>query len=177
MRSPESMPEPFTAELTIQPGEAVDGSAANGFAESVVTLRATSRGAPGSGVVDLRWGAEPLGTGLSASTFLDDFWSGASVAHIDALAFGRMLLRRLLGHPNVRDRWTKIELWRGERPLGKPVPAPAWMSVRGRPSISQPCSDALSKSALQLRTSLGSWRAPSGDGAMSAYLVATTRSR
>ncbi len=111
------MSEPFTAELTIQPGDAVDGSAANGFAESVVTLRATSRGAPGSGVVDLRWGAEPMGTGISASTFLDDFWSGASVAHVDALAFGRMLLRRLLGHPNVRDRWNKIERWRDPRPL------------------------------------------------------------
>jgi tetratricopeptide (TPR) repeat protein len=111
------MPEPFTAELTIQPGDAVDGSAANGFAESVVTLRATSRGAPGSGVVDLRWGTDPLGTGISASTFLDDFWSGASVAHIDALAFGRMLLDRLLKHPNVLERWKKIELWRDKRPL------------------------------------------------------------
>ena len=51
------------------------------------------------------------------ATFLDNFWSGDPVAHCDALDFGRLLLRRLLGHPNVRDRWDKIQGWRGARPL------------------------------------------------------------
>jgi len=114
----ESMLEPFTAELTIQPGVAVDGSTGNGFTESVITLRATRRGALGSGAVDLHWGDDQLATGISASTFLDNFWSGDPVAHVDALGFGRMLLRRLLGHPDVLDRWNKIQGWRGGLPCG-----------------------------------------------------------
>lgn len=113
----ESMLEPFTAELTIQPGSVVDGSAASGFAESIVTLRATRIGALGSGPVDLRWGAETLASGLSASTFVGNFWNGDPIAHSDALDFGRVLFRRLLGHPDVRDRWDKIQGWRGARPL------------------------------------------------------------
>jgi tetratricopeptide (TPR) repeat protein len=113
----ESMLEPFTAELTIEPGAVIDGSAAHGFAESIVTLRATRRGALGSGTADLRWDAEPLATGISAATFMHNFWNGDSVAHADALDFGRLLLRRVLGHPNVHDRWDRIQQWRGSQPL------------------------------------------------------------
>jgi tetratricopeptide (TPR) repeat protein len=112
----EPVVESFTTELTIQPGAVVDGSPSNGFGESIVMLRATSRGAPSSGTADLRWGDDQLATGISAATFLAEFWSGRSVAHADALEFGRLLLRRLLGHPVVRDRWNKIQGWRGPRP-------------------------------------------------------------
>ena len=113
----ESMLEPFTAELTIQPGAVINGSAGNGFAESVVTLRATRQGALDSGLVDLRWGADTLATGISAAIFLDNFWTDAPIAHVDALDFGQMLLRRLLDPPDVRERWSKIQLWREARPL------------------------------------------------------------
>lgn len=112
------MLEPFTAELTIQPGAVVDGSAGNGFTESVVTLRATRQGALGSGAVALRWGDDQLATGISASTFLDNFWSGDPVAHVDALGFGRMLLRRLLGHPDVSTGGTRSRAGEAVAPCG-----------------------------------------------------------
>jgi len=76
-------------------------------AESDVILGATHR-APGSARIDLRWGAVPLATGVTTAAFLEDFWNGAAIAHADALDFGRALLRRLLGHPKLRDRWEKI---------------------------------------------------------------------
>jgi hypothetical protein len=108
---------PFTAVLTIDPGEVIDGSPAHGFAESEVILSTANR-APGSGRVDLRWGADPLATGITAARFLDDFWAGeAGLAHADALELGRALLARVLAHPRLRERWAKIQAWRGARPL------------------------------------------------------------
>ncbi|MCW5806511.1 MAG: tetratricopeptide repeat protein [Deltaproteobacteria bacterium] len=111
--------EPYTAELTIEPGAALanDGSAVEGFAESTVTLRATRRGAPGSGLADLRLGTQKLDSGLSVVDFLRAFWSGGGVSHFDARDFGQMLFDRVLAHPNVRDRWNMIQIWRERRPL------------------------------------------------------------
>ncbi|HEX7836446.1 MAG TPA: hypothetical protein VF469_03235 [Kofleriaceae bacterium] len=117
----ESTDEPFTASLTIDPGELIaDLQAPNlptqGFAEASVFLVVPSRRCEG-GTADLRWGDEPLVSGTTTAAFLTAFWSGARVAHADALAFGQNLLHRLLRSPEIRACWDKITAWRGTRPL------------------------------------------------------------
>jgi tetratricopeptide (TPR) repeat protein len=124
VRSLDSTEAPFTAVLTIYPGEVIDGSPAHGFAESSVILGSANR-ASDCGLVDLRWGADRLATGITTAQFLAEFWAGAGPAHCDALELGRGLLRRVLGHPRLRERWAKIEAWRGARPLRLELILPA----------------------------------------------------
>jgi tetratricopeptide (TPR) repeat protein len=113
-----SQPEPFTAELTLQPGEPINQDPCQGFAENMVTLRAISQGSLDSGLVDLAWGSVQLPSRITVAVFLRDFARGAATAHADALETGKIILKRLLGHPSLRDRWNKISQWRGStRPL------------------------------------------------------------
>lgn len=108
----------FTIELTIQPGGALGGNAANGFAESTVILRAISRpgAAPDSALVNLAWGNDLLASGITAAAFLEAFWRGTAAGHADALDFGRLLRRRLLSG-RLQERWIEFSQWRGESPL------------------------------------------------------------
>jgi hypothetical protein len=107
---------PFTVELTIEPGPVEPGGVRDGFGESNVIVSPIDK-APMSRAADLRWGSERLATGTTVATFLDTFWNGRSVSHPDALDFGRVLSRRLLAHPALRERWRAIRAWRGGRPL------------------------------------------------------------